>query len=73
MSAPVPSNDTETLTEKCENVTEFHAKDWLVFFRKVIPILRIIQNTSTHSVRRIICFNNVRNKRIKSVNFDLRK
>lgn len=70
MLVPVRSCDSDTLTATCENVTKIHAKGWLVFYRQVIPVVRIIQNTRINSGRRIVCFINYRNKSIKTVNFD---
>jgi hypothetical protein len=54
MSVPVLSYYSETLTVTCENVTKIHAKGWLVFYRQGIPVVLIIQNTSIHSVLRIV-------------------
>ena len=69
MSVPVRSCDSDTLTATCENVIKIHAKAWLVFYRQVIPVVRIIQNTRINSARRIVRFNNYRNKSIKTVTF----
>ena len=70
MSVPVRSCDNDALTATCKNVTKIRAEGWLVFYRQVIPVVRVIQNTRINSVFRIVRFISIVIKAIKTVNFD---